>query len=142
QSVDRPKLVGALDRAVAVRASETGGGSGRLGVLLQVDLGEGQDAGRGGILPADLMDLADAVAQTDQRALRGVMAVAPFGLDQAGTAAAFARLAQLSTTVREGYPDADILSAGMSGDLELAISAGATHLRVGTAILGSRPDPR
>ena len=149
QSVDRPKLVGALDRAVAARAAEAEGGEGeglggrgRLDVLLQVDLGEGEDAGRGGILPAHLMDLADAVAQTDHLALRGLMAVAPFGLDQAGTAAAFARLAQLSTTVREVYPDADILSAGMSGDLELAISAGATHLRVGTAILGSRPDPR
>jgi hypothetical protein len=134
QSVDRPKLAGALDRAAAER--------GPLDVLLQVDLGEGEDAGRGGILPAGLMDLADQVGESEHLALRGLMAVAPFGLDDAGTAAAFARLADLAASVRERHPQADILSAGMSGDLELAVAAGATHLRVGTAILGSRPDPR
>lgn len=153
QSVDRLKLVGALDRAMADRAmadrqnphQKAGGTSEtrtKIGVLLQVDLGEGEDAGRGGILPDQLPDLADAVGEREHLTLHGVMAVAPFGLDEAGTAAAFGRLAVLADAVRERHPKATIRSAGMSGDLELAISSGATHLRVGTAILGSRPDHR
>jgi len=168
QSVDRAKLVGALDRAVAGRIADSvgapdgqqqnhyenagstskttmkigGGETGGLDVLLQVDLGEGEDAGRGGVLPADLVALADRVSESEHLRLRGLMAVAPFGLDEAGTAAAFERLAGLAAGVREAHPDATILSAGMSGDLELAVAAGATHLRVGTAILGERPDPR
>ena len=156
QSVDRPKLVGALDRAMADRADrvmadqqnphqKAGGASEtrtKMGVLLQVDLGEGEDAGRGGVLPAQLPDLADAVGEREHLTLRGVMAVAPFGLDEAGTTAAFGRLADLAEAVRERHPEATTISAGMSGDLEIAISSGATHLRVGTAILGSRPDPR
>ncbi|MCK0112693.1 YggS family pyridoxal phosphate enzyme [Ornithinimicrobium sp. F0845] len=164
QSVDRAKLVGALDRAVGARVIDPAGEPGGQGqqnhyenagstsetttkiwgldVLLQVDLGEGEDAGRGGILPADLTALADRVADAEHLRLRGLMAVAPFGLDEAGTRAAFARLEDLAAGVREAHPEATILSAGMSGDLELAVAAGATHLRVGTAILGERPDPR
>lgn len=163
QSVDRAKLVGALDRAVAARVADSTAESGgqqqnhyqnagptsetttRIGVLdvlLQVDLGEGEAAGRGGILPADLGGLADSVAQTDHLRLRGLMAVAPLGLGEAGTAGAFGRLADLAAQVRSAHPGATILSAGMSGDLELAVAAGATHLRVGTAILGERPEPR
>ncbi|QDO88323.1 YggS family pyridoxal phosphate-dependent enzyme [Ornithinimicrobium ciconiae] len=149
QSVDRAKLVGALDRAVAARAEaphEVVEGVAeppqKLAVLLQVDLGEGEDAGRGGILPADLMALADQVELTEHLTLKGLMAVAPFGLGEAGTTAAFGRLTDLGARVRDTHPDATVLSAGMSGDLEIAIRSGATHLRVGTAILGSRPDPR
>ncbi|WP_256840674.1 YggS family pyridoxal phosphate-dependent enzyme [Ornithinimicrobium cryptoxanthini] len=148
QSVDRPKLVGALDRAMADRQNpyQKAGGTSetrtKIGVLLQVDLGEGEDARRGGILPDQVPDLADAVGEREHLTLRGVMAVAPFGLDEAGTAAAFGRLADLAEAVRERHPEATIRSAGMSGDLEIAIASGATHLRVGTAILGSRPDPR
>ena len=138
QSVDRPKLVGALDRAVAARSELPQ----KLDVLLQVDLGEGEDAGRGGILPEQLPALADAVGDSEHLNLRGVMSVAPFGLDEAGTAAAFGRLAALGDAVQERHPEATIRSAGMSSDLEIAIASGATHLRVGTAILGSRPDHR
>ena len=139
QSVDRAKLVGALDRAVAAQGNAT---LPPQEVLLQVDLGEGEAAGRGGTLPADLPALADAVAATDHLSLRGLMAVAPLGLDETGTAAAFGRLADLAAAVRASHPQATILSAGMSGDLEAAIAVGATHLRVGTAILGSRPAHR
>nr|WP_306271420.1 alanine racemase [Ornithinimicrobium sp. HY1793] len=161
QSVDRRKLVGALDRAVASLAEQGGAGGvrnlyenageayetsiknvGAKNVVVQVDLGEGEAAGRGGTLPADLPALADAVAAAEHLRLKGLMAVAPLGLDEAGTAAAFARLADLAQEVQAAHPDATILSAGMSGDLELAVAAGATHLRVGTAILGSRPDHR
>lgn len=141
QSVDRARLVDALGRGVAT-ALEAGHRTGPLEVTLQVDLGEGEDRGRGGALPEDLPELAERVAQTPGLQLRGLMAVAPLGLDEAGTRAAFDRLAVLGEQLRREQPDATWLSAGMSSDLEQAVSAGATHLRVGTAILGSRPAPR
>ena len=68
--------------------------------------------------------------------LGGVMAVAPHGADPA---AAFARLAELAARAPRRPPAATVVSAGMSGDLEAAVAHGATHLRVGTALLGSRP---
>lgn len=141
QSLDRAKLVGALDRGRRT-AVEEGDAHGALDVLVQVDLGEGEAAGRGGALPGQVPDLADAVAQAEHLRLRGVMAVAPRGLDQRGTRAAFERLAEIGAAVRHTRPEATWVSAGMSGDLELAVGAGATHLRVGSAILGSRPTDR
>lgn len=129
-SVDRSRLVTALDKAAA-RADR------RLGALVQVDL-SGQP-GRGGAAPADVPALADAVAASGHLTLRGVMAVAPLGADPAQ---AFATLAGVADRVRQAYPGATILSAGMSGDLEHAVAAGATHLRVGSALLGSRPPLR
>jgi uncharacterized pyridoxal phosphate-containing UPF0001 family protein len=69
------------------------------------------------------------------------MGVAPYvSKDQrAASRAAFARLAQIAAEVSRDHPGATILSAGMSEDLEEAVSAGATHLRVGSAVLGTRP---
>jgi PLP dependent protein len=129
-SVDRPKLVAALDRAAS--------GAGRaLDVLLQVSLD--RNPGRGG-LPADrAAELADAVAASAALRLRGVMAVAPLGGDPDE---AFSRLAKVAAGIRAGHPEATWISAGMSGDLEAAVAHGATHLRVGSAILGSRPPLR
>jgi pyridoxal phosphate enzyme (YggS family) len=131
-SVDRLSLVTALDRAAA--------DAGRaLDALLQVDLGGGAErpgASRGGAAPADVPALADAVAATSALRLRGLMAVAPREDDPAE---AFARLAALAAELRRAHPAADWVSAGMSGDLEQAVAAGATHLRVGSAVLGSRP---
>ena len=63
------------------------------------------------------------------------MAVAPLGGDPD---AAFARLYEVAAEIRDRYPRATVISAGMSGDLEAAIARGATHLRLGTALLGSR----
>jgi uncharacterized pyridoxal phosphate-containing UPF0001 family protein len=103
-------------------------------VLLQVSL-DG-DTSRGGVLPADAEALADAVAAQQLLQLRGVMAVAPLGADPD---AAFARLREVADGIRARHPGADWISAGMSGDLEAGLRHGATLLRVGTAILGSRP---
>ena len=64
------------------------------------------------------------------------MGVGPLGEDPAP---AFARLAELAARVRHAVPGADIISAGMSSDLEVAVEYGATHLRIGTAVMGSRP---
>ena len=68
--------------------------------------------------------------------LRGLMAVAPLGEDPES---AFARLAGIRRGFLEEHPGATVLSAGMSGDLEAAIAHGATHVRVGSAVLGPRP---
>lgn len=125
-AVDRAALVAALDRG-ALRAAR------RVDVLLQVSL-DG-DPARGGALPRDLPGLADLVAAADGLRLRGLMAVAPLGADPV---ASFGRLQELAAELAAVHPGADLISAGMSGDLEAAIGAGATHVRVGTAVLGHR----
>jgi pyridoxal phosphate enzyme (YggS family) len=132
-SVDRLPLATAL-----ARAGEAAGTP--VEVLLQVDLGgpEGELAARGGVVPGELPGLADAVAGLPGLRLRGVMAVAPRGVDPAP---AFARLAALAERLRADHPGADEISAGMSGDLEQAVAAGATIVRVGTALFGDRPLP-
>jgi pyridoxal phosphate enzyme (YggS family) len=136
-SVDRSSLAVALDRV----GQEGMGREGRpVEVLLQVDLGgqSGEAAGRGGALPADVPALADLVAGAAGLRLRGLMAVAPRGEDPR---AAFDRLAAVAARVRADHPEAVDLSAGMSGDLEAAVAAGSTIVRVGTAVFGDRPLP-
>ncbi|MCJ1707979.1 YggS family pyridoxal phosphate-dependent enzyme [Microbacterium sp. VKM Ac-2923] len=124
-SVDRARLADALDGAE---------GDGVLDVLLQVNLTD--DAGRGGVAPDGVEDLAAHVAHLSTLRLRGVMAVAP--LDEA-PARAFERLRRSSDAVRAVVPDARWISAGMTGDFPEAIAMGATHLRIGSAITGPRP---
>lgn len=127
-SLDRAELVDRLSDGVA-RA-----GRPPLQVFIQVSL-DG-DPTRGGVLPAGVPALADAVAADPHLVLRGLMAVAPMGADPD---AAFSRLADVSATLRAEHPDADAISAGMSGDLAAAVRHGSTHVRVGTALLGRRP---
>ncbi len=126
-SVDRPKLVEALG-AGAHAASRA------LGCLIQVSL-DG-DTARGGALASDVPALAEQIVATGGLHLLGVMGVAPL---EAAAGAAFATLAAVSEQLRREHPQASWISAGMSGDLEAAIAAGATHVRVGSAILGPRP---
>lgn len=132
-SVDRVRLVAALDRG-AQRAGRL------LDCLVQVDLGTAGDRGRigprAGASGADPDAVIAAVAQAASLRLRGVMAVAPLDHDPVD---AFDRLAAVAATVRDAHLGADIVSAGMSEDLEHAVRAGATHLRVGRAVLGERP---
>jgi pyridoxal phosphate enzyme (YggS family) len=130
QSVDRAKVVRALDRA----AGQVGR---RLEVTVQVNLDDAP--GRGGVAPAQARALADLVAEAGSLTLCGVMAVAPLGGDPRE---AFARLRAVAGGIRAEHPDATWVSAGMSGDLEAAVAEGATHLRVGSAILGSRESHR
>jgi pyridoxal phosphate enzyme (YggS family) len=130
ESVDRPKLLkglakGARDRGVV------------LDCLVQVSLDPpGAGEGRAGVPAAEVPALAEQIRQTDGLRLRGVMAVAPLGEDPSK---AFARLAESAVEVRRIDPSATWVSAGMSGDLEEAVSAGATHVRIGSAVLGRRP---
>ena len=129
ESVDRVKLVRGLQRGAHDRDR-------LLDVLLQVSLDPPETTGRSGADPDDLEALARAVEEAGALRLRGLMAVAPPAEDPA---TAFARLARVRERFTTSHPEATWLSAGMSGDLEHAISAGATHVRVGSAILGPRP---
>lgn len=147
QSVDRPELVDALDAAM-VREQGTRRGQGTperkpMDCLIQVDLDHRPEherpagiGARGGVHPDGVLELAARIDAADHLRLRGVMAVAPRGLD---AAAAFTELAEISHQVRARFPEANWISAGMSSDLEQAVAAGATHLRIGTDVLGPRP---
>ncbi|PVC97645.1 YggS family pyridoxal phosphate-dependent enzyme [Streptomyces sp. CS090A] len=138
QSVDRIKLVTALS-AAAVRSER------ELGCLIQVALdaesGErGERGERGGVAPDGIEELAAAVDAAEGLRLEGLMTVAPLAGPFAGRQrAAFDRLMEFATRLRAGHPAATMVSAGMSADLEDAVAAGATHVRVGTAVLGVRP---
>ena len=128
-SVDRDRLADALH--LADPEGEP------LDILLQVNLTD--DPARGGVVPSGLLPLADHVLTAcPSLRLRGLMAVAPLGEEPAS---AFARLAALSASLRSVAASATWISAGMSGDFVEAIAAGATHLRIGTAITGPRAVP-
>jgi PLP dependent protein len=126
-SVDRLRLVGALDRGAAAAGRN-------VGALVQVSLD--LDTGRGGADIADVPSIADAIGASNHLELLGVMAVAPLNTDPAE---AFDRLARVAVQLQSAHPSATWVSAGMSADLEAAVAAGATHVRVGSAVLGSRP---
>jgi PLP dependent protein len=129
ESVDRRKLVTPLNRGAHERSRE-------IDVLLQVSLDPPGREGRAGADAEDLDELATAVEEAGMLRLRGLMAVAPLGEDPS---AAYDRLSRIRADFVAGRPSADRLSAGMSADLEAAVKAGATHVRLGTAVLGPRP---
>jgi hypothetical protein len=136
-SVDSLRLAGTLAE-MAQRYRER-----PLDVLVQCSI-DGDVARGGAAVDADdpkrdLFRVAEAVAGQPALRLAGLMAVAPLSWP-AGRA--FGRLAEIAERLRAGYPQASIVSAGMSGDLEEAIEHGATHLRIGAALLGSRPPLR
>lgn len=126
-SVDRLKLVNALDKGAA--------SAGR-NITCLVQVGLSNETGRSGADPGDVLDIAAAIEESGNLTLGGVMAVAPLGADPVP---AFAELAQVAHTVQQSYPQATTISAGMSEDLEEAVKAGATHLRIGRSVLGERP---
>jgi len=105
----------------------------RLQIFLQVSL-DGADH-RGGAGLEQLYDLAALVEKSPNHTLAGLMSVPPLGVDPHQ---AFAQLSVIHSDFMEQFPHAKSLSAGMSGDYEIAVSHGATHVRVGSSILGSR----
>jgi pyridoxal phosphate enzyme (YggS family) len=133
-SVDRDSLVEALSKA-AVAEEKT------VRCLIQVSLAAygpssaATGATRGGAEPTDVPELAARIASADGLELGGVMAVAPLGAD---ADKAFAGLREVASRLRSEHPGADWISAGMTGDLEAAIRQGATHVRLGRALLGTR----
>jgi pyridoxal phosphate enzyme (YggS family) len=133
-SVDRLALVDGLERAIVAEQERTGRGA--LECFIQVSLDDDAGAHRGGAAPAEVPFLAERLAAAVGLELAGVMAVAPLG---ASPEAAFEKLAAISATLVTEHPHATAISAGMSQDLEAAIRFGATHLRIGSDILGTRP---
>jgi hypothetical protein len=149
-SVDRVRLVRALGPAaraagrdvtclvqVSLDPADAAGGPGA-----GADADDTQERGdaleRGGVPPAMLAQVAAAIEAEQGLVLGGLMAVAP---RFSNPTAAFAPLPQLSDVIRSVNPSATVVSAGMSGDLEAAVANGATHLRIGTALLGDRALP-
>ena len=125
-SLDRQSLLESLAKVTVERANP-------LDVFIQMNLT--QDENRGGISPGDLLRFAEAVAAVPTLRLRGVMAVASLeGQEERD----FELVAEASDRLRAEHSDARFISAGMSGDFELALTYGATHLRIGTAITGNR----
>lgn len=129
-SIDRERLVDALATAEVERPIDA---------FVQVNLTE--DPGRGGAAPEEIEGIAERVLETSTLRLRGLMAVAPLP-EEEEAASAFARLAGYAERLRTLAPDSTSLSAGMTHDYVEAIAAGATHLRIGSAITGNRPEPR
>ena len=127
-SLDRPSLLDELQKRTVERENP-------LKVFVQVNLTE--DEARGGVRPADLDGFAERVLESPGLELVGLMGVG--GLEVAPEAE-FERLAGLSQQIQRLAPAATGLSMGMSGDFETAIAYGATHLRIGTAITGNRPN--
>ena len=125
-SVDRLRLIRALGQAAR--------GADRV-IQGLVEISLDGDPARGGALPDQVPALAEALAAEEGLILGGVMAIAPLTMEPAD---AFARLLVSAEAVRAVRPGATMISAGMSGDLEAAVEAGATHLRIGTALLGDR----
>ena len=129
ESVDRRKLVRRLNEGAHGRSHP-------VDCLIQVSLDDPDSEGRSGTSPDDVSALAEEIEAAGMLRLRGLMAVAPLGVEPRGP---YERLAAIHTDFVSSRPEATWLSAGMSADLEEAVRAGATHVRIGTAILGSRP---
>jgi pyridoxal phosphate enzyme (YggS family) len=129
-SVDSVKVVRRLQKGAHDRGQP-------VDCLLQVNLDPAEvRAGRGGLSAAEIDAVAAEVEAAGALRLRGVMGVAPLGQDPRP---AYERLAEISHQLRVGHPTAALISAGMSGDFEVAVATGATHVRVGSAVLGERP---
>lgn len=127
-SLDDLSHVAKIDRAVGEISGK------RLRVFIQLSL-DG-DASRAGVSGDELMTLGHAVISTKHLDLAGLMVVPPV---QAEPERAFSEVAAIAANFRREFPMAQSLSAGMSGDYEIAIAHGATHIRVGSQILGTRP---
>jgi pyridoxal phosphate enzyme (YggS family) len=126
-SIDRPSLVAELSKQLEKADKRIDG---------FIELNLTNDSGRGGVMPSELLALAEQVLQVKRINLLGVMAVAGLGEDPA---IEFGRALELSERLQTVAPAANQLSMGMSEDYEIAIALGATHIRVGSAITGPRP---
>ena len=129
QSVDSVKVVHRLQKGAHDRGHV-------VDCLIQVSLDPAQQAaGRGGVSAAEIDGVAAAIEESGALRLKGVMGVAPLGEDPVP---AYQKLVEIGRDLRAQHPSADLVSAGMSSDFEDAVKAGATHVRVGSAILGER----
>ena len=132
-SLDRPSLLQALVKELAKDDLPVRAEGHPLPVFIELNL-TGQ-AERGGILPENLLAFAEAVLSSSTLKLEGVMGVAGLGVEPAVD---FDRIRNCSLQLQTLDPQAKFISAGMSGDYEVAIRHGATHVRIGTSITGKR----
>ena len=107
-----------------------------LKVCIQVALVD--EPGKGGVAPAALAELAHAVAELPRLELRGLMCLPPSLPDESSQRALFAQLRRHLEELNSQGLELDTLSMGMSADFQAAIAEGATHVRIGTALFGSR----
>lgn len=131
QTIDRLKLVDALARRRPPELAP-------LNVLIQVNIDD--EASKHGCSPDQIETLAIAIVAQPRLHLRGLMAIPAPDPHLERRAQAFSRMHTLFERLREGHPDVDTLSMGMSEDFVLAISEGASMIRIGTALFGARPD--
>jgi pyridoxal phosphate enzyme (YggS family) len=129
-ALDRPKVA---ERLAAQRPPEAP----PLNVCLEVNIAG--EPSKGGLMPAELPDLAAAVARLPRLTLRGLMCIPPEESEPARQRAWFARLRGLRDDLNAAGYSLDTLSMGMSGDFETAIREGATIVRLGTVLFGARP---
>lgn len=131
QSLDRLKIAERLDRQRPATCPP-------LNVCIQVNIDN--ETSKGGIRPEELVEFAAALQAYPHLRLRGLMALPDPGLGRDGLQSAFVRMAQLYRSLQQRYPQLaiDTLSLGMSADLELAVAAGSTMVRIGTDIFGPR----
>jgi pyridoxal phosphate enzyme (YggS family) len=130
-AVDRQEVIEKLERA-ADQLGRT------FEFLLQVSLSDAPEVHRAGVSPSELESLMSRAQDTQHIRCVGLMAVAPLNVEPQD---AFERLGRVWSEARAHHPDLSILSAGMSEDLEQAIRFGATHVRIGSALLGNRSYP-
>ncbi len=107
-----------------------------LNVLLQVNTSG--EASKSGVNADEVVELAAAIATMPQLVLRGLMSIPQPETDYDSQFAAFKKLADLHALLKPHHPQLDTLSMGMSGDMEAAIAAGSTMVRIGTALFGAR----
>lgn len=127
-SVDRLSLAKEISKQAELNSRN-------LKIFIQVDLDE-SDVNRGGVGRADLAALAREISLLPAIQIEGLMAVAPLGVDPSQ---AFSKLREIQADFLKDFPEAVNLSIGMSEDFEIAIAHGATHLRIGSLLLGVRP---
>ena len=130
QSVDRPKLVAALARHRPPALPP-------LNVLIQVNIDD--EDSKHGCAPEQILPLAELIAAQPRLQLRGLMAIPRPHTDPTQSLPAFQAMAAHQHTLQARYPQVDTLSLGMSADFPQAVSAGATLVRVGSALFGARP---
>ncbi|MBM3286945.1 MAG: YggS family pyridoxal phosphate-dependent enzyme [Candidatus Eisenbacteria bacterium] len=128
QSVDSAHLAQRIDSLVAEGS--------KIEVLLQINT-SGEES-KFGVAPRDLDALVSAIRPLDRLEVRGLMTLGPLTDDEEAIRSSFRTLRSLLPVARLHFPGASILSMGMSGDFEIAIEEGATHIRVGAALFGAR----
>ncbi len=142
QTVDSLRYVDLISSALTRISEEGNSRKDSLEIFIQVSLdskldskSDSRESARQGADPKEINQIADAIMSTKNLKLQGLMAVAPLGEEPDS---AFLRLSKIHSDFKANYPNSPYLSAGMSGDFQSAISHGATHVRIGSQILGSR----